>query len=74
MKYTGCRDLPGDVIVFRLYWSGGLVPNGICYPCVMGWGLAGTGNYSAVAAVAAAPRGWVSELQELVVKKHNQTY
>ena len=27
----------------------GLDPNGICYPCVMGWGLAGTGNSSAAA-------------------------
>ena len=34
--------------------SEGLDPNGICYPCVMGWGLAGTGNSSAVAAVAVA--------------------
>ena len=36
--------------------SEGLDPNGICYPCVMGWGLAGPGNSSAaaVAAVAAA--------------------
>ena len=33
--------------------SEGLDPNGICYPCVMGWGLAGTGNSSAVAVVAA---------------------
>ena len=29
-------------------------PNGICYPCVMGWGLAGTGNSSAAVAVVAA--------------------
>ena len=28
-------------------------PNGICYPCVMGWGLAGTGNSSAAVAVVA---------------------
>ena len=37
--------------------SEGRDPNGICYPCVMGWGLAGPGNSSAVAAavVAAAP-------------------
>ena len=32
----------------------GLDPNGICDPCVMGWGLAGTGNSSAVAAAVAA--------------------
>ena len=34
--------------------SEGLDLNGICYPCVMGWGLAGTGNSSAVAVAAAA--------------------
>ena len=34
--------------------SEGLDPNGICYPCVMGWGLAGTGNSSAAAVVTAA--------------------
>ena len=27
-------------------------PNGKCYPCVMGWDLAGMGNYSAAVAVA----------------------
>ena len=32
--------------------SEGLDPNGICYPCVMGWGLAGTGNSSAAAVAA----------------------
>ena len=28
-------------------------PNGKYYPCVMGWDLAGTGNYSGAVAVAA---------------------
>ena len=39
--------------------SEGLDLNGICYPCVMGWGLAGTGNSSAAVAVAVAipPKG-----------------
>ena len=41
--------MPGCIVGVR-----GLDPNGICYPCVMGWGLAGTGNSSAAAAVAAA--------------------
>ena len=40
--------------VVYYYRSEGLDPNGICYPCVMGWGLAGTGNSSA--AVAAVPQ------------------
>ena len=35
--------------------SEGLDPNGICYPCVMGWGLAGTGNSSAVAVAVPPP-------------------
>ena len=42
---------PGLIAACR---SEGLDPNGICYPCVMGWGLAGPGNSSA--AVAAAPQ------------------
>ena len=45
-------------IVLFVYRSEGRDPNRICYPCVMGWGLAGPGNSSAVAvaaAVAAAP-------------------
>ena len=29
--------------------------NGRCYPCMMGWGLAGTGNSSAVAAIVVVP-------------------
>ena len=35
--------------------SEGLDPNWIWYPCVMEWGLAGTGNSSAVVVAAAAP-------------------
>ena len=36
--------------------SEGRDPNGICHPCVMGWGLAGTGNSSAAAVVVDHPR------------------
>ena len=47
------------------YRSEGRDPNGICYPCVMGWGLAGTGNSSAVAVAAAvaaaAPGGKIAK-------------
>ena len=39
------RLTPGFIWYNR---SEGLDPNGIWYPCVMGWGLAGTGNSSAV--------------------------
>ena len=51
-----CMDTSG--IRHNFNRSEGLDPNGICYPCVMGWGLAGPGNSSAVAAAAVvAPRG-----------------
>ena len=44
--------------------SEGLDPNGICYPCVMGWGLAGTGNSSAATAavVVVAPGGEIGSV------------
>ena len=51
---------------FMVNRSEGLDPNGICYPCVMGWGLAGPGNSSAAAVAAAvAPRGGGAKLQKL---------
>ena len=49
--------------------SEGRGPNGICYPCVMGWGLAGTENSSA--AVAAAPGGEEVKIAKSTnLKKH----
>ena len=52
-----CAKVHADLVgaKHRSYQSEGVDPNGICCPCVMGWGLAGTGNSSA-AAIAVAPQ------------------
>ena len=51
LKMRACTiEVSNRGLLLIKYRSEGLDPNGILYPCVMGWGLAGMGN-SSVAAV-----------------------